>query len=177
MPTIRLGRYEVETYALPPVCMRCGGPGVFYRTTKFSWHPAAIYAVLLFGFPGLLLYFVVAALFRKRMNMEVPLCKQHRNYWPNRSQIIYGSFIATFLLVFAALEARLLFKGTFTSDAWDLFLQGNFVLVFSYVTLAVAAEEKGEMRVREISKNSITFSGVSPGFIGALRRDQRGEVA
>src|SRR5947209_5044257 len=39
MASIRLGRYEVEDYDLPKVCMRCGARAVTYKQRRFRWFP------------------------------------------------------------------------------------------------------------------------------------------
>lgn len=89
MAIVQLGRYELERYGLPDVCICCGGPAATRRPITFSWHPVPIYAVILFGFPGLLLYLVLMAALTRRRKALVPFCTQHQRYWRARNLMFY----------------------------------------------------------------------------------------
>src|SRR5438309_4103797 len=81
MASVRLGRYEVEDYDLPPVCMRCGARAVTYKQRRFRWFPRW----LIVTFPlGILPYFIITEVMTKRMAVWVPCCKEHekRPLWP-----------------------------------------------------------------------------------------------
>jgi len=175
MTVLRLGRYEVETYGLPPVCMVCGGPATVSRATRFSWHPPALYAVILFGLPGLILFLILVVVFRKRMSVTVPLCKRHRGYWLHRNLMTYGGMLATFVMTCGALVLLLIIRGTFRNSAGDFCCVSNFAILAAFCA-AIGALEKRGMHVTEITARSITFVGVSPDFTDAVLRDQRGDI-
>jgi len=61
---------------LPLICVRCGQPatGGLLRK-KFYWHERWIYLLLL---PGVIWYVIAALFVRKRMDLGIPLCVQHR---------------------------------------------------------------------------------------------------
>lgn len=61
---------------LPPICFRCGqaATGGFVRT-KAYWHERWIYLLLI---PGVIWYLIAALFVRKRMDLGIPLCVQHR---------------------------------------------------------------------------------------------------
>jgi hypothetical protein len=61
---------------LPLICIRCGQPatgGLMLK--KFYWHERWIYLLLL---PGVIWYIIAALILRKRMDLAIPLCVQHR---------------------------------------------------------------------------------------------------
>jgi len=61
---------------LPLICLRCGQPatgGLLLK--KFYWHERWLYLLLL---PGVIWYAIAALIVRKRMDLAVPLCVQHR---------------------------------------------------------------------------------------------------
>ena len=64
-----------QAVELPPICIRCGAPsnGKPLKKTLY-WHHPAIYFVLLIS-P--LIYLIVAAIVRKSMKVNVPLCLEH----------------------------------------------------------------------------------------------------
>jgi hypothetical protein len=62
---------------LPLICARCGHPatgGLLLK--KFYWHERWLYLLLL---PGVIWYAIAALLVRKRMDLAIPLCVQHRH--------------------------------------------------------------------------------------------------
>lgn len=176
MPLLRLGRFELEEYGLPPVCMLCGGPTKVSQPTTLSWHPPAVSAVLLFGFPGLLLFLILVAVLRKRIRVPVSLCQRHRHYWRHRNLLIYGGLLATVGMSFGGLILLLLVNGTFSASIWNFFCLGNVSIVLTWF-IALGALEKSGMRVIEITARGITLAGVSKDFIDAVRRDQRGDIS
>jgi hypothetical protein len=61
---------------LPPICVRCGQAatgGLLLR--KLYWHERWLYLLLI---PGVIWYAIAALFVRKRMDLAVPLCVQHR---------------------------------------------------------------------------------------------------
>ena len=63
--------------SLPPRCIKCGVTATRAWRRKFSWHHPAVYLVLIFAFLGVIIYAIVAALVRKQIELNVPLCDVH----------------------------------------------------------------------------------------------------
>jgi hypothetical protein len=61
---------------LPPICIRCGqaATGGFLRK-KIYWHEPWLYILLL---PGVIWYIIAALIVRKRMDLAIPLCGEHK---------------------------------------------------------------------------------------------------
>lgn len=61
---------------LPLICVRCGQPATGGRLLKkFYWHERWLYLLLL---PGVIWYAIAALIVRKRMDLGIPMCAQHR---------------------------------------------------------------------------------------------------
>lgn len=59
---------------LPPICVRCGAPSNGKPVKKtFFWHNPALYILLV----SPIIYIIVAAIVRKTMRINIPLCAQH----------------------------------------------------------------------------------------------------
>jgi hypothetical protein len=142
----------------------------------FSWYPPALYAVGLLGFPGLVLYLILVVVFRRRMRVIVPLCTHHRDHWLPRHLAIYGGMLAAFVMTVVTLTLLVIIKGTFSANAGGFCCLGNFAILAAFCAALAAYEAKG-MRVTEITARSITFAGVSQGFIDAVLRDRRGDIS
>jgi hypothetical protein len=156
--------------------MVCGGPAAVSRPTRLSWHPPALYAVILFGLPGLILFLILVVVFRRRMSVIVPLCTRHRGYWLHRNLMTYGGMLGTFVMTCGALVLLLIIRGTFRNSAGDFCCIGNLAILAALWGAGAALEAKG-MRVTEINAHSITFTGVSQDFINAVLRDRRGDIS
>jgi len=66
---------------LPLICVRCGRPATGGRLLKkYYWHPRWLFILLL---PGIIWYVIAALLMRKRMDLAVPLCAEHRMRYQN----------------------------------------------------------------------------------------------
>lgn len=76
MAKVRLRRYEIEEYDLPPVRAKCGARAVARPEKTFSWHPGWVTVLILVG---LMPYVLVALILTKRMTVPLPLCQRHRN--------------------------------------------------------------------------------------------------
>jgi hypothetical protein len=79
--TVRLGRYELEDYDLPRVCMLCGVRAVAYKERRFRWFPPWLIVTIPLG---LIPYFILTEVLTMRMAVWVPCCKEHqkRPLWP-----------------------------------------------------------------------------------------------
>jgi hypothetical protein len=66
---------------LPLICVRCGRPATGGRLLKkYYWHPRWLFILLL---PGIVWYVIAALIVRKRMDLAVPLCAEHRLRYQN----------------------------------------------------------------------------------------------
>lgn len=59
----------------PPFCVKCGAPSTAPLERSYYWHEPWVY---LFILPGLLIYAILALAVRRRLNVIVPLCAEHR---------------------------------------------------------------------------------------------------
>src|SRR5262249_8266836 len=90
MASVRLGRYELEEYDLPQLCMRCGARATLFKRKKFQWYPP--WAFLALGVIG-------AAIFTKTAVVSVPLCEKHKWHWGGRLAFFAGGFFVLLALV------------------------------------------------------------------------------
>ncbi len=72
----RSGRDVVFVHgaALPPRCIHCNQAAQTWLDQRLVWHRNALYLLLCIG---LVLYFVVAVVTRRRARVRVPLCAHH----------------------------------------------------------------------------------------------------
>jgi hypothetical protein len=166
MADLRLGRYEIEHYDPPPVCIRCGAPSVVCKDHRFQWSPPWVYILL---FLGVLPYAIAASATMKRMTVPVPLCERHKWHWGGRTAVVLLGLLAFILIMIAGIalgSENKLNPGVIFVPIVFLF----FAWIISAVVLATTT-----IRPREITDKSITLSGVSPEYITALNEARRGE--
>jgi hypothetical protein len=160
MATVRLGRYEVEQYDLPRVCMCCGARASHYKTKKFQWFPPWAWFVL--GWIGMMI-------FMKTATMQVPLCEKHKWHWVWTPLFAIVGLVAIFALLFA---------GVAVADALKLDPPAVFIpvgVLFLAWLIALIVLSVNTIRPTEITDKSITLRGVSPDFIAALEEARCGE--
>jgi hypothetical protein len=160
MATIRLGRYELEEYDLPKVCLRCGARATHYKSKNFSWYPP--WAFLVLGVLG-------ALIFTKRATMPVPLCDKHKWHWGGRTALILLSLLALVVLLFGAIAIASAKEELAPFVYLPLFVLFLAWLVFILVLSATT------IRPTEITDKSITLRGVSDKFVEAMEEVRRGE--
>jgi hypothetical protein len=166
MAEVRLGRYEVEDYELPRVCMTCGARAVGYQLRRFRWVPSWTLIGIFFG---LLPYFLINELLAKRMPVWVPYCEDHERppIWP--TLVILGSLCGLLVIV---VGLCVLLNGTNGLPVvFTLGAVGFLVWVFASVAISSPT-----IRPTEITDRSITLKGVSEKFINALKADRRGDA-
>ena len=95
MADIRLGRYEIEHYDPPPVCIRCGAPSVVCKDHRFQWSPPWVYVLLLLG---VIPYAIAAWATMKRMTVPVPLCERHKWHWGGRTAVVLLGLLGIYRL-------------------------------------------------------------------------------
>jgi hypothetical protein len=175
MATLRLGRYEVAQYDLPPFCAKCGRKAAVSPDKTFAWSPGWLAFLILLGLPGLILYIIVAVVLTKRMTVPLPLCERHRNYWRNRAILVYGGLVAMLVLgVLGFIAAALLHEEGSGDSAFLIAGVGTGGLFVVWVFTA-AIVVSGGIRSAEITERSITLSGLSRDFVDEVRLDRRGD--
>jgi hypothetical protein len=71
-------RQQVESDALPPVCMACGGPATERVCNTFSYRPDWVKLLYLLAIvPGV----IADCYVKKEMRVACPMCRKHRNHW------------------------------------------------------------------------------------------------
>jgi hypothetical protein len=175
MASIRLGRYEVEKYELPPVCARCGRKAAVSLPKRFAWSPPWLALLILIGLLGIALYVILALCLTKRMTVPLPLCERHRNYWRNRKILIYGGLAAMVLLAaFAITLGAVLDSKGITEDCLLVTLLSTGGLFLLWL-ISAAVLQSVSIRPNEITDGSITLVGLSEDFVKAVRADRRGD--
>jgi hypothetical protein len=123
---------------LPLICIRCGQPptgGQFRR--KLYWHERWLFILLL---PGIIWYVIAALIVRKRMDLVVSLCEQHKMRYQRTRQaailmmigggifVIVSFFVSADYLIYPMLACFvLLLAGFITWLVAGLFLQPKFI--------------------------------------------------
>jgi hypothetical protein len=160
MATIRLGRYELEEYGLPRVCMCCGARATTFKRRKFSWYPP--WAFFALGAIG-------AMMFSKTVMVDVPLCEKHRSHWNLRTAFALVGIAAFVVLFFAGIAVA--------SQDEDLapFVFIPLGVLFLAWLIAAIILSSSAIRPTEITDKSVTLRGVSEDFIEALNEARRGE--
>jgi hypothetical protein len=165
MADLRLGRYEIEHFDPPPVCMRCGRPSALCKDHRFQWSPPWVYILLLLG---LIPAAIVIAITRKTMLVPVPLCERHKWHWGGRTAIVLLGLVGIFAVMFGGIAIA----GELDLEPPVVFIPVSFLFLAWIVSAVVLAA--GTIRPREITDKSITLSGVAPEFIEALNAARRG---
>jgi hypothetical protein len=166
MADLRLGRYEIEHYDPPPVCMRCGARSVVCKEHRFQWSPPWVYILL---FLGVIPYAIVASATMKRINVPVPLCERHKWHWGGRTALVLVGLLAMVVLVLGGIALA----GEDDGFGPIVFLPIGLLFLVWIVSAVVLGATA--IKPREITDKSITLSGVSQEYIDALNEARRGE--
>jgi hypothetical protein len=175
MATIRLGRYEVEEYPMPPVCAKCGARAVVAPDKRFAWSPPWLAVLILLGALGLLLYIILALSLTRRMTVPLPLCERHRDYWRNRRLFIWGGLAVVVLFGIAAIALGIVLDDRGITDSAILVTILSTVGLFVAWLISAAVVQNVSIRCNEITDRAITVTGLSDEFVDAVREARRGE--
>jgi hypothetical protein len=175
MAEIRLGRAEVEKGRLPKVCMVCGSRASVKRKKSFSWYPS---------WAGLVGGFILAMIMSKRMTINAPLCRQHRNHWLVRTLLISLGFVGVFVLTGFLLFVAAVKSGANGGSDKPLLAVLAFggILLVAWLIMTIVLQHTA-IRAKEITDNSMTLINVNKSFLSALkdlreeRREQKEEMA
>jgi hypothetical protein len=143
-----------EAAPLPALCVKCGAPSSGTLSSHFHWHAPWIY---IFVFGGVIPYVLAAIVLRKRLDVKVPLCADHRRRRRNRS--LAG------LLVAAAGAALPFVAPGFRSDETRWVLAVVAAVVGGLLMAALCARTLSPL---EIDEGGGTFSGADERFLEKL---------
>jgi hypothetical protein len=161
MASVRLGRYEVEDFDLPKVCMRCGARATTYKRNRFKWHPP--WAFLVLGAIGVMI-------FTKTLTVPVPLCSKHKWHWSGRAAVV-GFTLPLIPICFLAWA---IVASQFNASGAVVFIPTGLTLL-AWVIMAFVLLSLTGIRPTEITDRSITLRGLSDEFIQALEQERRGD--
>jgi hypothetical protein len=172
MPKVTLPRAQIADGSLPPVCFICRRDAVSHRFAGLATLSVSGQA----GPPLFkLLSFWARILKSSRSDTEsasgIPFCNRHRGYWVRRAWFIIGGWVflvasmAVSIILTVGMKPEEQPHWTFIiAICWLLFFLPAFLVVHLASTRGIASDPE-----------SITFAGVSRGFVAAL--DEQNEHA
>jgi hypothetical protein len=177
MASVTLSRKECEEGELPSICMRCGEPAMLIKKKLFTWMPAWVMLLLVFGavcfgtaFPKASpVALILIPVLRKKMRVPVPLCERHRNHWlPLQGMVLFGG-IGVLLLFFSTFAFFIVALGhnERISQLVERFWFGTFVFLIIMVFSGAILQTR-LIRPTKINSQSITLTNVAKRFIESL---------
>jgi len=146
---------------LPPYCVKCGEPvtGEPYKKTYY-WHTPWLWLLAALGLLGIIALAIVSMIIRKRADLAIALCDEHRQRRKNflaAAWVLALGFFPAGILVGSLIGER---------DAAVGFgiLTGFLLFVAAIVTGVMSAV----LRPTEITEFSGTFSGAGEQFLAKL---------
>ncbi len=166
MPTIRLDREDIERYDPPAVCMKCGAPSDVVVRKGFAWTPTAVGGFWWFGLVGLLITGIIALAQTRRVTVYVPLCRQHEGHFSVRLVVNLLAFAVVLLCVGLVVAVAAWAPDDFEVGSVAVFVPIGACVVWIIV---FAVLRSTTIRSTQINEYQITLTGVSHGYIEALR--------
>jgi hypothetical protein len=171
--SVKLSQYEIEEYDPPEVCMKCGAPSSVVVRRTFSWTPQWVSTLIVVGIlfftPLALIFLIVSAVVTKRMAVRIPLCEKHKGLWTKRMLIVLLGLLVILAFVGCAAYVSVA-EGDLSDLAVPLWIVVVALLLGWLITLVVL--QQSAIRPTEITDGNITLTGVSPGYLEALREDR-----
>lgn len=140
--------------SLPPNCVKCGVPTSDKLTKTFHWHNPWLSLLI---FAGLIFYFIVVLVVRKKVRLEVPFCGAHRA-WRTRMNRIGA------VLLIAALPAALLLDALGVDGGWIALI----AVVLALSGLIVLGVVGGSFSAVHIDESYAKFRGACEQFLATL---------
>jgi len=146
---------------LPPYCVKCGEPvtGELYKKTYY-WHTPWLWLLAALGLLGVIVLAVVSMAIRKRADLAIAICDEHRQ---RRKNLL----IATWVLALGFIPAGIL-VGSLISDTDAAVGFGILTGLLLFVAAIVAGVMSAVLRPTEITEFSGTFSGAGEQFLAKL---------
>lgn len=141
---------------LPPICVKCGQPTARDPIKKtFQWHNPWLFLMILF--PGLLFYLIVALIVRKKFELAVPVCEEHKL---RRRRLLWTAAV----LLLGGIPFGILLDSLGATSGWVALLVISVILagmVFWAVGLNLLSPTY-------IGENYATFKGAGNDFLTQL---------
>jgi uncharacterized membrane protein YecN with MAPEG domain len=169
MASVWIERPCSEPEDLPDACVRCGEETTRRSRRTFTWVPAWTLLLMLLG---LLPYYAVAAVLRKKCRVSVPICDRHKDHWLLRSIVALGSFV---FFIPAGIGLMILLVTLTEGTGWEpLSLLGCGSGIFGWFAFIVLVNYAA-IRAAGITDDAVKLTGVCPAFIDAYHEfhDQR----
>lgn len=144
--------------ALPPNCVKCGQPATGKPLKKtFYWHTGWLYLLVLLH---VIIYIIVALIVRKRFDLAVPLCEEHRR---RRRRFLWTGG----LLLLGGFAGGILLGSLVGGDeglGWFFLVW----IVFSIAGIVFLLTGGTVLRAKHIDNDAATFKGAGEGFLARL---------
>lgn len=143
---------------LPPYCVKCGQSvtGEPFRKS-FFWHNPWLFLLVLVN---ILVYAIVAMIIRKRADLAIFICDDHRQ---RRRNLL----IATWVLALGFIPGGIL-VGSLIHDSDTAVGLGILTSFLLLIAAFVAGGLSAVLRPKEITDSSATFSGACEQFLAML---------
>jgi hypothetical protein len=169
MPQIWLDDRLCERGDLPDICLKCGEPTTDRKSKTFGWIPPATYIALLFGGLGVIIFLILAAVLRKTVHAQVPMCERHRNHWLFRTLLIVGGLVVGIgLIILSVALGDSLPPG---DERGILMLVGILGPIVGWIILAIVVSVTAIRALEIRPERGLKLGGVHQDFIDAYQRD------
>jgi hypothetical protein len=153
-----------KTYALPPLCVKCGTrDDLRTRAQPFAWFPAWTYFLLLLGVLPLI---IVQMVMTKRANLRLPVCAACHSRWTKARVLRSLAFIIPIVL-----GLGLLFMGIANQQGVVALI--GFLLIFPGILAVIPVDlllvRPRILRAVFIDDRVVTLKGVAPQVLDVLR--------
>jgi hypothetical protein len=165
MAEVWIERCDCEDDSLPDVCLFCDRDGTWRVWASFGWFPRLAYLALLVH-P--VVFGVLAAAFRRTIDLHVPVCDAHRAFRWRRLFVFLTSLVLISAAVVAgscALDAVGKFDPTFAGLLW---LFGINAVPVLWIASMALLDRRG-VRAAEITRRGARLTGVSRAFVAAYQ--------
>jgi hypothetical protein len=168
MASIELSRYEAEEGDLPDVCMRCGALATERKRRLFISHPVWVYLLIPFCY---LPYLVVAIILTQRVRCYTLFCPRHKNYWRNRTLLIWGALPVVLVLIFSSLILASALSDRLGKSSQDALFGsaciGSLVLLFGWLASIPLVQELA-IHPAHVTERRLTLKRIAPAFAEAV---------
>jgi uncharacterized protein YacL len=162
---VKIWKSEIDKGLLPRVCMVCGADADRTQREKFSWVPQWVVILIL---AGPLVWAIVAAVLRKSMAVDCPVCEKHVRHWFWRKAVLVLGLLGT---IAGVLVGILLVSNPETKQIAGYVLVSSFVFFLLVLVVAAVYSTTG-IRPVEITDKTITLTSVHREFVDALEDDR-----
>ncbi len=169
MDWITFSKREIESDALPQICVECGEPASCRVSKTFDHAPEWAALLLLVGiFPGV----IALALLQREMRVSCPLCETHRRKWQTTP------FSLRFGWPVIPVGAGLGWVGSLFSNspearvAGPLIGAGIFAAAWG-IWVGVDSAARSHVKAKRVTSDEISLEGLAAEFVKAARERQQ----